>query len=198
MTDEGGSPLPGVGVEVDYMGGWRLTHTDGAGLYEFRFEPGIGIGRFAGFSAPGLVYTILDGFDSNVQLLPIGPSEIVQNLRLRRVRRIDVGQSITVTVEPDSSLCSDLEGLFAYGYRCELVEVTANMAGTLFIDIRPEAAGATSPTVFWLTTGNYAGLITRPTPSTASIPIRGGVYTILAGIPVGSPSQRLTVFTSMK
>jgi hypothetical protein len=60
-------------------------------------------------------------------------------------------------------------------------------------------AGGGVPTVFWTTSGNYAGIIVRSSdPSTVSVPITGGVYNIMAGIPVGTEAQRVTVHTSMK
>ena len=213
VTQENGSPLSSAAVEVDYargggafsdppahchsLGCWLLTKTDPAGRYEVTFEPGPGP-IFLASSAAGVIYGFMEGFANNVQLLPVGSAEIVQNLRLRPVRRIDVGQSIEVTVEPDSSLCSDLEDLYALSYRCEFVDVVAPTQGTLLVEIRSGAGGAV-PTVFWTTSGNYIGPITRsPDISTAPIQIRGGTYGILAGIPAGSAPQRLTVHTSMK
>jgi hypothetical protein len=212
VTQENGSPLSGAGVEVQYreggggfsdppahchsLGCWLLARTDPAGQYDVTFEPGPGSVFLA--QGAGVMSGWMEGFAPNIQLLPRGPAEIVQNLRLRPVRRIDVGQSIELTVEPDSSLCSDLEDLFALTYRCEFVNVVAPIPGTLLVEIRA-APGGVTPTVFWTTSGNYVGPITRnPDISTAPIQIRGGTYGILAGIPAGSAPQRLTAHTSMK
>ena len=212
VTEVNGSPLSVAGVEVDYreggggfsdppahchsLGCWLLARTDPAGKYDVTFEPGPGSIFLA--QGAGVIYGFMEGFATNVQLLPRGSAEIVQNLRLRPVRRIDVGQSLEVTVEPDSSLCSDLEDLYALSYRCEFVDVVAPIPGTLLVEIRGSAGGVV-PTVFWTTTGNYVGPITRsPDVSTVPIQIRGGTYGILAGIPAGSAPQRLTVHTSMK
>jgi len=212
VTQENGSPLSGAGVEVDYreggggfsdpparchsLGCWLFARTDPAGNYDVTFEPGPGP-IFLGQGA-GVIYGLMEGFATNTQLLPRGSAEIVQNLRLRPVRRIDVGQSIEVTVEPDSSLCSDLEDLYALSYRCEFVDVVAPTPGTLLVELRGSVGGVV-PTVFWTTSGNYTGPITRsPDVSTVPIQIRGGTYGILAGIPAGSAPQRLAVHTSMK
>ena len=211
VTNEAGSPLSGVLVELDYSGAgapstppsncpgfatfcWLTTRTNGGGYYEAEFQLNA---RPLGSGVYGYIYSVFEGYDTNVQPLPSG-SNVVQNLRLRPVRRIDVGQSIEVTVEPDSSLCSDLEDLFALTYRCEFVGVVAPTPGTLLVEIRGGTGGVV-PTVFWTTSGNYAGPIIRsPDVSTAPIQIRGGTYGILAGIPAGSAPQRLTVHTSMK
>ena len=192
VTDEAGSPLSGVLLEVDYSSGggpsnppsncpsiatfcWFVMRTNPSGYYEAEFQLSP---RPLGGGVYGYIYSVDEGYMTNVQSLPFS-SNVIQNLRLRRPRRIDVGASTTVTVEPDSSLCSDLEDLFAFGYRCEYVTVV--------------------PTVFWTTSGNYAGAIVRSSdPSTVSIPISGGVYNIMAGVPAGGPAQRVTVQTSMK
>ena len=212
VTQENGSPLSGAGVEVDYreggggfsdplarchsLGCWLLARTDPAGNYDVTFEPGPGPIFLA--QGAGVIYGLMEGFATNVQLLPRASAEIVQNLRLRPVRRIDVGQSVEVTVEPDSSLCSDLEDLYALSYRCEFVDVVAPAPGTLLVEVRGSVGGVV-PTVFWTTSGNYTGPITRsPDVSTVPIQIRGGTYGILAGIPAGSAPQRLIVHTSMK
>src|SRR5687767_5095588 len=211
VTDEAGSPLAGVLVEVDYSGGggsssppsncpsiatfcWLVTRTNGGGFYEAEFQLSP---KPLGVGVHGYIYTVDESYETSVQPLMFG-SNVVQNLRLRRPRQIDVGESMTVTVEPDSSLCSDLEDLFAFGYRCEYVRVAARSPGTLRIEMRADAGGGV-PTVFWTTTGNYAGIIVRSSdPSVVSIPIRGGVYGIMAGIPVGVPAQQVTVHTSME
>jgi hypothetical protein len=198
-------------VEVDYSSGggpssppsncpafatfcWLVTRTNGGGFYEAELQLSP---RPLGVGVHGYIYTVDEGYETTVQPLTFG-SNVVQNLRLRRPRQIDVGQSMTVTVEPDSSLCSDLEDLFAFGYRCEYVRVAARSPGTLRIEMRADAGGV-APTVFWTTSGNYADIIVRSSdPSVVSIPIRGGVYRIMAGIPVGAPAQRVTVNTSMR
>jgi hypothetical protein len=211
VTDEGGSPLSGVLVEVDYSGGggtsnppsncpsvaafcWLMTRTNGGGYYEAEFVLGP---KPLWVGAHGYIYTVDEGYSTNVQPLQLA-SDVVQNLRLRRPRQINVGESIVVTVEPDSSLCSDLEDLFAFGYRCEYVRVAARSPGTLKIEMHTDAGGLV-PTVFWTTSGNYSGPIVRSSdPAAAFIPISGGVYNIMAGIAVGAPSQLVTVSTSMR
>jgi hypothetical protein len=179
------------------LGCYLFTRTDPAGMYDVTFEPGPGP-IFLASGAAGLIYAFLDGFAANIQLLPLGSAEIVQNLRLRPERRITAGQSIALTVEPDSSLCSDLEDLFALSYRCEFVDVIAPVPGTLLVEIRAEPGGVI-PTAFWATSGDYIAPIARSSdPSTLSFPMRAGRVQILAGIPVGIGPQRLTVSTSMK
>jgi hypothetical protein len=215
VTDDHGSPVPGVGIEVDYYGGggpseppsscptvagcWLGTRTDARGVFEAAFEPGRR-GYLGVSDAAGLVHAYLEGFESNVQLLPGSGPEIMQDLRLRRPRRIDAGESMTVIVDPDSSLCSDMEDLFALSFRCEFVRVNANAAGTLIVEARNADSGGVPPSVFWTTSGNYAGPIVRLStePWVVSIPIRGGTYGVMAGIPVGTGTQRVVLSTSVR
>lgn len=209
VTDQAGSPISGALVEVDYGKGggessppshcssfasfcWLMTSTNERGDYAVEFEPGP-------WSRGGIGYAFSrhDGYETNIQWLPTGSANAVQSFRLRPVRRISAGRSTVVSVEPDSSLCSDLEDLWGVlDHRCEVVRIDAT-AGTLVVEARA-AAGGVVPLVFWATTGNYAGVITRPGPGTVSIPVQGGTYQIFVGIPDGAASQRFDVLTLLR
>ena len=80
--------------------------------------------------------------------------------------------------------------------RCEVVLIDAG-AGTLVVEARA-AAGAPAPSMYWYTSGNYTGLITRPATGTVSIPVRGGIYRILVAIPEGASSQQFNVSTTLR
>jgi hypothetical protein len=144
----------------------------------------------------GYVYSFLDGYENDVQWVPTDPAPVVRDMRLRRTRPILAGGSIVVAVEPTSSLCTDLEDLWAMGNRCEIVVIESG-PGTLNVEARPASGGA-APSMFWYTTGNYAGLITRPAPGTVSIPVSGGTYRVLVAIPEGAASQQFNVTTSLR
>ena len=91
----------------------------------------------------GLVYAGgNDEYELSTQLLPSGAAEIVKNVRLRRGRTINAGQSITVPIEPDSSLAWDDEDWLDRNRVWEKLHVRAHAAGTLTIDARPEAGGS--------------------------------------------------------
>ncbi len=145
----------------------------------------------------GYVYSFHEGYETDIQWVPTGSTTAVLNLHLRPIRRISAGASTVVSVEPDSSLCSDLEDWWVGTSRCEVVRIEAT-AGTLVVEARAAEAGGVVPVVFWATSGNYAGLITRPGPGTVSIPARGGTYLIFVGTPDGMASQRFEVLTSLR
>ena len=162
VTDETGSPIAGASVSVDYSRSegfsspssfcpmanfcWLKTVTNDGGYYEVVFEPGPG--SVFGANGAGLIYSWPAGYEGSIQVLPRGTPDIVQNLRLRRGRTVSAGQSITVSIEPESSLCSDLEDWWLMTSRCENFEILVDKAGTLTVDARATEAGGIVPVVF--------------------------------------------------
>lgn len=211
VTDETGSPIAGASVSVDYSRGgefsspssfcphfcWLSTVTNDGGYYEVVFEPGLG--PVFGANGAGLIHTWRDGYWTNIQLLPRGAPDIVRNLPLRRVRTLSAGQSTTVSIEPESSLCSDLEDWFILTSRCENVEILVDKAGTLTVDARAMEAGGGVPVVFFATSGEYTRGQERQ-PGTVSVGVRAGNrYRIFVGIPSGIvAAQRYEVSTSLR
>ena len=208
VVDEIGAPVATALVEVDYMsrGGasnppshcstgvqfcWLATRTNDLGEYAVEFEPWPWPGRGLGYVA-----SLREGFEVDVQWVPVGPSPAVRNMKLRASRAILAGESKMVTVDGTSSLCTDLEDLWAMEYRCEIVLIQSG-PGTLQVEAQA-VSGAAVPSMFWYTTGNYAGLITRPGPGIVSIPARGGAYRILVGLPEGATPQQFNVMTSLR
>jgi hypothetical protein len=213
VTDEIGSPVAGAVVEVDYSRGgdfssppaycpfsnfcWIAMHTDGGGNYAFAFDSGQGLVHGPDSDGAGVIYSFADGYEANIQLLPRGTPAIVANLRLRRVRPVNAGESVTLTIEADSSLCSDLEDWWLLARRCENIEVVAGTTGRLTVDARAADAGGTIPVVFFATSGRYTSIQT-PGPGTVSVGVEAGqryrVYVGLSGGTVG----RYDVTTSVR
>ena len=144
----------------------------------------------------GYVYSLRDGYEVDVQWVPTNSSPAVRDMRLRSTHSISAGESTVVSVDATSSLCTDLEDLWVMQSRCEIV-VIESAAGTLHVEARP-VAGGPAPSIFWYTTGNYAGIITRPPPGTVTIPVRGGTYRVLVAVPEGAPSQQFNVTTTLR
>lgn len=217
VLDPNGTPVAGALVEVDYPAGggpsnppshcpgfgfcWFVTRTDNLGAYSVEFEtrtwpPGRICGATPSSCGSGFVYSFHDGYEVDVQWVPTGSSPAVQDLRLPHSRSISAGASTVVSVDAMSSLCTDLEDLWRMDSRCEIV-VIESAAGMLNVEARPTAGGP-APTIFWYTTGNYAGLITRPAPGAVAIPVRGGLYRVLVAVPEGAPPQQFNVTTSLR
>lgn len=215
VADETSSPIADARVEVDYSGGrgpsdpasfcpgpgsfafcWLTTATNGTGSYEVAFEPGEG--SVFGADGAGLIYSWRDGYDTDIQVLPRGGPEILKNLRLRRARTLHAGQSITVSIEPESALCSDLEDWWILTSRCENLQIVTDQAGTLTIEARARDAGGAVPIVFFATSGRYAGLQLLG-PGTVSVRVLAGErYRFFVGIPSGTVPQRYDVSTSLQ
>jgi hypothetical protein len=208
VMDESGAPIPDALVEVNYSsaGGasnppsncptsaqfcWFALRTNAMGDYAVEFQPRSWPGRGLGF-----VYSFGDGYEVDVQWVPVGPNPAVRNMNLRTTRTIVAGDSTVVTVDPASSLCTDLEDNWALESRCEIVVIESS-PGTLNLEARAVSGGVV-PLIWWYTTGNYNGFITRPGPGAVSIPVRGGTYRILVGIPEGTPRQQFNVTTSLR
>ena len=212
VTDEAGVPIASALVAVNHgrvQGStttstcpdfvqnwcWLSTRTNATGEYAMEVEAGP---LRSSYGAPGIGYTysFAPGYETTVQWVPAGGPLLVHDLQLRPERPIRPGESTSVSVGPTSMLCTDLEDWWVLGNRCEVIQVESS-AGTLIVDVRT-AAGAPAPLLFWATSGNYAGLITRPGPSTVSIPVRGGTYRLFVGIPDGTPTERFDVVTSLR
>lgn len=208
VVDENGAPLADAGVAVDYSpaGGassppsfcpssaqfcWFATRTNDKGDYSVEFEPRPWPGRGLGF-----VYSFRDGHETDVQWVPVGISPAVRDMRLPTTRTIQAGASTLITVEPTSSLCTDLEDNWALESRCEIVVIESG-PGSLNVEARA-VSGSVVPFVWWYTTGNYDGFITRPGPGMVSIPVKGGTYRIMVAVPEGTARQQFNVTTSLR
>jgi hypothetical protein len=172
---------------------WLFTRTNSNGEYAFEFEARPLTNNRVGYV--GHVYAFADGYEVNLQWVPLGSDSLAQSFALRPVRILAAGEFASVSVGPTSSLCVDLEDLYAVEHRCEIIQVEARQAGTLVVDLR--AAGAVVPVVMWATSGHYGGLIVKSGPSTASIPVLGGTYRIFVGMADGHPTERVDVVTSL-
>jgi hypothetical protein len=211
VTDESGSPIPQARVLINYLGDgafsspaarcsfggcWLSASADSAGHYEASFEPSSG--PVFGADAAALIESSHDGYATNVQLLPRQPTEVVRDIRLRRRRTIAAGESVTVSIEQDSSLCSDQEDWFVLTSRCENVVVEVATSGTLTVEARLPDGGASDALVFFPTSGFYTGFQSTRSGA-ASVGVAAGTrYLVYVGTPIGREPQRFEVLTSVR
>jgi hypothetical protein len=66
---------------------------------------------------------------------------VVQNLRLRRIRTVEAGQSIAISIDRDSSLAVDGGDWWMLDHVWETLHVRLADAGTLTVDARTEIGG---------------------------------------------------------
>ena len=211
VTDEIGTRLAGVFVEVHYRpdrpnGGpstpsskcsWDgcslnvLTDADGFFEVELNAESDP---RLPG--AFGYIHTAFAGYQGDVQILPTGATPLTKNLRMSPVRKIDAGESTTVSLLVDSPLCwPNDEDLFDFTRRCEIVHVTARTAGTLVVEAH--GAGGGVPSIYFHVSGFYQGPPVSTVPGTVSVPVPVGTTTVFIGVPSGTVAK-FDVFTSLR
>ena len=144
----------------------------------------------------GYIHTAFAGYQGDVQLLPTGATPMTKNLRMSPVRRIDAGESTTVSVLADSPLCwPNDEDLFDFTRRCEIVHVTARTGGTLVVEARTAAGGVAS--IYFYASGSYTGSPVSTVPGTASVPVPAGTTTVYIGVPSGTAAT-FAVLTSLR
>jgi hypothetical protein len=165
-----------------------LTNADGFFEVEFNADPDPMLP-----GAIGYLYAAFPGYQDDVQILPTGVTALTKNLRLTPIRRIDAGQSITVSLLPDSPLCwPNGEDVLDWAHRCEVVHVTAPTAGTLVMEAR--GTGSTVPSIYF--SGNYSGPVST-VPGTVSVHVPAGTLSVFIGVSSGI-AEKFEVFTSLQ
>ena len=144
----------------------------------------------------GYIHTEFAGYQGDVQILPTGATPITKNLRMSPVRKIDAGESTTVSLLVDSPLCwPNDEDLFDFTRRCEIVHVTARTAGTLVIEAR--TAGGGVPSFYFDASGFYEGPPVSAVPGTVSVKVPAGTTSVFVGVPSATVAT-FDVFTSLR
>ena len=143
-----------------------------------------------------------------VQEIPRGPSQMTQNVRLRPVRRpIVAGESMRLSIEPDSSFAFDWEyapwelassgrfdGIVRLGRLWESFTVSPVREGVLTVDVRSETGG--SAPFLWC---DFVGCPGFNVQGPVSIPVRAsGVYDFRIEIPRGLAPQPFVITTSLQ
>ena len=71
-------------------------------------------------------------------------SQLVENVRLHRIMRINAGESLMLTVSPDDSVCVT-DGWPGREQVCGIVRVLAARDGVLRVEATPTRAGSARP-----------------------------------------------------
>ena len=190
VTDDGTS-APIAAATVDINGRYRTT-TDASGRYSLTGRLDIG--------DSSITYAFADGYETHTRYIR---GNSVQSFRLRRIERILGGQSWSVTVHPDDSLCfTDFYdpsfGLPGSGFLCRTVRVIAQSDGVLQIEAVSTADGSHPP--LDVTVLNNSGPWDQRMENPVSINVRTGTELAvnIAGMSENaSTSQSFIVTTSM-
>jgi hypothetical protein len=205
VTDETGTALGGLPLRFQFAAGdfasvpelpcnsYCTISTDATGGYELSFKA-TPSSFYGSPTVAGLIYVWRAGYQTNVQLLPLRP-DIVQDIRLRRSRVIQSGQSFTSIIGSDSSMCTDLEDRFIWTQRCDEVVIAAQSTGTLIVDGRESAGSGPLPYIFFAS-GNFTTAQNVGTGVVSAGVRAGEKYTVLVGAPVHMPpAQRYEIQT---
>ena len=194
VTDERGSPIRRATVVVDQgpsptdanaQDRWVTRSTSDDGRFELILNPD----RWRAGRPAGLLRAWAENeeFRGHTQRLDWLGTNTVKNIRLRRIRTIDAGQSIEIAVGPDSPLCES--GGLSLDTVCEWVRVRYPRDGTLTVQAHSES-GAVPTVRNWFMAGE----------GTVSFPVstgRSDCAEVAIAVPVGSPPQRFSVSTSL-
>ena len=137
VADDGTSaPIAAATVSVD--GNYRAT-TDASGKYSLT-------GRL-GFGDSSYTFASADGYEVYTRYIR---GNSAQNFRLRRIERILGGQSWSVTIHPDDSLCfSDFHEPAleppGFGFLCRAVRVVTQITGILTVEAVSTKDGSHPP-----------------------------------------------------
>ena len=205
VTDDAGAPIAAASIEVHYTpdGPHQAVRpvrskTTGAGRYDVWIVDMWPITWWLdGKEMSGLVYAWAQGFEPNSQYWDWGTVDRVKDIRLQRTQTFTAGEPIPLTIGPDSSICTDLDGLWLLSHRCQSFQVLADQDGTLTITANPSEVDPSSVYLYSATAG-WSGRQVQG-PGTLSVrQVRAGEsHSIFAGMPEGT-SQRITLLTSVQ
>jgi hypothetical protein len=154
VTDEDERPVPGLTVHVlPHMGrapGTRVsTQTNSGGAYAIDFSAVLGQpGGFVGeLDTEGVGYE-----PSHASLLSGGNMNVVKDLHVYAIRRIQAGESIHVVIAPSDPYCGGING---DDWVCRTVRVTSPGRGTITIDVVSES-GAPPGSGLEITSPSYS------------------------------------------
>jgi hypothetical protein len=202
VIDDNGSPVVHADVTVqDFFGHKQATtSTNADGRYEVVFETP---------TASGLVTLIHTGGGEYehlyVQVLPSETADIVKNLRVRRIRTMEAGESILLSIDRDSSLAFDGDEWMVLDKVWEKLRVNVADAGTLTVDARPEVGGIVpSIAVFCVSVDDNCRFqwINPPagsvTATVSQIVKANSRFEVRFLIPIGSTPQRYEIAASLQ
>ena len=193
VTSDQGTPLANATVILTYQPDLAATQsantrTSGDGRYELQLnaaQPG-------NVSAVVRVIAVGD-FNVSEQFVRVG-GDVEKNFRLRPVRTIRTGQSLTVTFDADSSVCSSvlIAGL------CEWVRVQSPATFTYTLDVRASGTGGVVPTLVGaLGTSRVTGQETISLQvGNEDVPYSSRVIDVAISIPPGTAPQQYEVTVS--
>jgi hypothetical protein len=135
---------------------------------------------------------VLAGYGLVAYPIPAGTNDMTVDIRLRQDRLVAAGQSITFTIEPDSSTCFDADTVLTFERLCEQVSIQPDRSGILALSARAETGGVV-PGIQQYYVGGVAFGPAISFPVTA-----GKTYSVRIGIPREAAPTRIVLDTSIE
>ena len=204
VTDDKGSPIANAPLTLYYDNKFKTikASTDPRGHYSSVFESGQRSYDGNANVVGAIFYTGGGEYENyHVQALPWGTAGIVKNLRLRRVLRVNAGQSIAISIDADSSLAYDGEDFLTMTWVLEKFHVRVTDAGTLRIAARPLSGGIVPQigvSCVYVADNCESDFVNAPPGSAARRLKANSMFLILLAIPSQMAPQRYDVTTSLE
>ena len=193
VTSDQGTPLVNATVILTYQP--DLTATQSANTRtsaDGRYELQLNAAQPGNVSAVVRVTAVGD-YNVSEQFVRVGES-VERNFRLRPVRTIRVGQSLTVTFDADSSVCSSagIAGL------CEWVRIQTPDVFTYMLNVKASGSGGVVPTLVGAVgTSRVTGQETISLQiGNEDVPYSSRVIDLAVSIPPGTAPQQYEVTVS--
>jgi hypothetical protein len=206
VTDENGSPVANAEVTLYYADSFKQvrTSTDAHGYYDLVFDSGANNYKGNIDVVGVIIYTGGGEFENyHAQAVPSGRTDIVQNLRLRRILTVNAGQSFPISIDPDSSVAYDGEDWLRMTSRWEKFHVRAADSGILTIAARAQAGGINpSLAVYCMYDRDncrYSWVKPAMGSGVGSVNVQANsLFEIRLAIPTNSAPQRYEIATSLE
>jgi hypothetical protein len=199
VTDDAGTPIAGARVSIwlDYTD-LASAQTDNAGRYGFQFVGSPGANHVPGHDPLGTETAIAfvnveaSGYEPYSRYA-LGTSEqLIENIRLRRIQRVAAGESATMTLESDDSVCV-LDAWPGRELICRTLRVVASRDGRMLVEAVPTDSSSGRPSLEVY--GRDAG---APRNNPTSLQVTAGAeYTVHVGLPWGFAGKPSFVVTTV-
>lgn len=201
VTADAGSPVANAQLALFYEGSFKTaqTSTDARGYYSIVFETNHTIYDGNTGVVGAIFYTgggeYEDYFVQAVPSVLSGTADVVVNLRLRRTRTVNAGQSILISIDPDSSAAYDGEDWLRMDWVWETFHIRVADAGILTIDTGAGVGSAPTVAVF----GLYRNVSPMPPPGKRSLIVQANsLLKVRLAIPNRMAPQRYEVTTFLQ
>lgn len=204
VTDDQGAAVPNAQLTAYYANGngHEEAWTDALGHYSIAFATVWDSYDGSGGIVGAITYAGGGEYESYAQAVPWGTANVVKDLHLRRVRTINAGESIVISIDPDSSVAYNGEWWTTPNWVRETFHIRVAAAGTLTVVARPASGGVVpSIAVGCVYVTDCSGSVPALPWPAGTVVLRVGANSLFEGtleVPAAKAPQRYEVITSLQ